>query len=274
MNLEITPLLLGKVYLINFFLLTARYFLFSGIAFYLFWVLKKDKFSQYRIQKKFPEKEKIYSEIKYSLSTFLIFSMVGVGIFYAKKKGYTFIYNDINEYGYFYFFISILVSILVHDAYFYWMHRAMHTKLFFKTVHQVHHISTNPSPFAAFSFHPLEAIFEAGILPLLVFLIPLHPLAILFFILFMTLLNVLGHLGYELYPTSFVSNSFSNWNNTSFHHNMHHQKFNCNYGLYFNWWDKIFKTNHELYQSEFERLTSERNNAINKERFAQYSNFQ
>ena len=129
----------------------------------------------------------------------------------------------------------------------------------------MHHLSTNPSPFAAFSFHPLEAILEAGILPILVVVLPLHPLAILTFIFFMTFLNVLGHLGYELYPSTFVASSLTNWNNTSFHHNMHHQKFNCNYGLYFNWWDKIFKTNHDLYQIEYEKITNERNLALKKE---------
>jgi len=28
--------------------------------------------------------------------------------------------------------------------------------------YKVHHESTDPSPFAAFSFHPLEAMMEAG----------------------------------------------------------------------------------------------------------------
>jgi len=72
----------------------------------------------------------------------------------------------------------------------------------------------------------------------------------------MTILNVLGHLGYEFYPRNFVANPLTNWNNTSFHHNQHHQKFNCNYGLYFNWWDKICKTNHIEYQKQFEEFTS------------------
>lgn len=274
MNIELTIPLLSKVYVINFLLLTIRYFIFSGLAYLIFWIWKKEKFSFHRIQKKFPEKEKIFTEIKYSLNTFLIFAFVGVGIFSAKNLGYTYIYNDINQYGYLYFFLSIIIAIIFHDAYFYWMHRAMHSKLLFKKVHQVHHLSTNPSPFAAFSFHPFEAILEAGVLPLLVVILPLHPLAILIFILFMTLLNVLGHLGYEFYPGYFVSNTFTSWNNTSFHHNMHHQKFNCNYGLYFNWWDKIFCTNHEHYKSEYELLTSERNDVLNREKISQYSNIQ
>lgn len=261
-NLEISVPLLGKVYLINYLLLSIRYILFSGIAYLVFWYWKKDRFLPHRIQKKLPNSDKIFSEIKYSFSTFLIFSLVGVGIFTARKLGYTKIYTDINEFGYAYFFLSIALALLFHDAYFYFTHRLMHHKLFFKAVHSVHHNSTNPSPFAAFSFHPLEAIVEAGILPILVFTMPLHPLAILAFLLAMTGLNVLGHLGIELYPSNFVVNKWTGWNNTSFHHNMHHQKFNCNYGLYFNWWDKLFHTNHKDYIDEFIRITELRDSEL------------
>jgi sterol desaturase/sphingolipid hydroxylase (fatty acid hydroxylase superfamily) len=245
-----------RVFFFNFLILSVRYLIFAGLAFFIFWVWKKDKFSIYRIQQKFPESEKIFFEIKYSFLTFFIFACVGVGIYLARKSGYTLIYSNIDEYGWGYFFFSILASILLHDTYFYWMHRLIHHKWLFKKVHAVHHNSTNPSPWAAFSFHPFEAILEAGILPILVFILPLHIGAIVIFLLFMTILNVLGHLGYEFYPRNFVANPLTNWNNTSFHHNQHHQKFNCNYGLYFNWWDKICKTNHIEYQKQFEEFTS------------------
>ncbi|MCX7998058.1 MAG: sterol desaturase family protein [Leptospiraceae bacterium] len=255
---------LSKVFTINFFILSIRYLLFAGLAYLIVWVWKKDFFQAFRIQEKFPEKSKLLDEVKFSFSTFIIFGFVGVGIFVAKKLGYTKIYSNIHEYGYAYFLFSIVVAILIHDAYFYFAHRLMHHKWLFKKVHAVHHRSTNPSPWASFSFHPLEAILEAGILPLLVFIMPFHPIAIISFMLFMTLMNVLGHLGVEFYPRWFVRSKWTNWNNTSVHHNMHHQKFNCNYGLYFNWWDKIFGTNHPTYLEEFERITSKRDAILEK----------
>jgi len=42
--------------------------------------------------------------------------------------------------------------------------------------------------------------------------------------------------------------------NTSTHHNMHHQRSNCNYGLYFNFWDRVMGTNDSRYELEFERI--------------------
>lgn len=253
-----------KVFFVNFTILSVRYVVFAGLAFWIVWVWKKEYFQAFRIQKKFPEKEKIFHEIKYSFLTFCTFGFVGMGVFTASKLGYTKIYYEISQYGYGYFFLSILLAILIHDAYFYFAHRLMHHKWLFKKVHAVHHQSTNPSPWASFSFHPFEAVLEAAIVPILVFIIPIHPLAIVSFLFFMTLMNVLGHLGVELYPNWFLKSKWTNWNNTSLHHNMHHQKFNCNYGLYFNWWDKLFGTNHPTYLKEFERVTSQRNELLEK----------
>jgi sterol desaturase/sphingolipid hydroxylase (fatty acid hydroxylase superfamily) len=247
------------VLFINFIMLTLRYFIFAGIAYYIFWVWKKDKFQNYRIQEKFPDISKIKIEIKYSVITFIVFALVGVGIFISKKMGYTKIYTNFNDYGFGYFLFSLAFMIIVHDAYFYFAHRLMHHKLLFNSVHRVHHISTNPSPWASFSFHPYEAVLEAAIVPILVFVLPLHFITILSFILFMTLLNVIGHLGYEFWAKGFTRNPLTGWNNTSTHHNLHHQKYNCNYGLYFNWWDKLFDTNYITYHEEYDKIISRRN---------------
>jgi Delta7-sterol 5-desaturase len=37
---------------------------------------------------------------------------------------------------------------------------------------------------------------------------------------------------------------------------MHHEKFRGNYGLYFNFWDRLMRTNHEDYESRFREVTS------------------
>ena len=123
--------------------------------------------------------------------------------------------------------------ILLHDTYFYWTHRAMHHPKIYRHVHLVHHLSQNPSPWAAFAFHPFEAVIEAGIVVLIAFLFPFHLSALLTFLLFMTVYNAYGHLGFELYPIKFHASWIGRWINTSVIHNKHHEKFNGNYGLYF-----------------------------------------
>lgn len=234
---------------------TLRYVVLAGGAFLAFYVIWKNYFHHKRIRSAFPPCRPITTEIIYSLLTFGIFSLIGVLISFLNKSGFTFIYHDIQQYGWIYFFVSIFIMLILHDTYFYWTHRLMHHPILFRHVHLVHHLSVNPTPWAAFLFHPFEAVIESGILLVIVFVMPAHPLAIFFFLLIMTLINVLGHLGYELYPKKFLNHPIRRLNNTSVHHNMHHRFFNCNYGLYFNGWDRLMGTNHPEYTSTFEKIS-------------------
>ncbi|MCG3165721.1 MAG: hypothetical protein POELPBGB_01496 [Bacteroidia bacterium] len=237
---------------------TVRYLLFAGVAYLFFYLLFKNKWLHKRIQQKFPENSNIFFEIKYSMLNMVIFGITGMFTIWASWHGWTKIYAEISDYGMVYFLFSIIAMIFVHDTYFYWTHRFMHLKKVFPLVHKVHHHSLNPTPWAAFSFHPIEGFIEAGILPLITFLFPVHPLAILIFLLFMTALNVLGHLGFEMYPKGFTKHPLLGLNNTSTHHNMHHSLTNCNYGLYFNFWDKWMGTNHKKYHETFEKLAAQK----------------
>jgi uncharacterized protein (DUF2147 family) len=47
-----------------------------------------------------------------------------------------------------------------------------------------------------------------------------------------------------------------NWNTAITHHNMHHEQFHSNYGLYFTWWDKWMKTEHTKYHEVFDEVKS------------------
>lgn len=132
----------------------------------------------------------------------------------------------------------------------------MHHPKIFRHVHLVHHRSTNPSPWAAYSFHPLEAVIEAGIFVLIVFTIPAHVSALLVFLVYMIVRNVLGHLGIEFLPKRFLKNRWFNWHTTTTHHDLHHKSFDHNYGLYFTWWDRWFGTEHPAYEQVFEEVTS------------------
>ena len=231
-----------------------RYLSFSIPIFLLFYVWKKRELLKYKIQQKFPGREQVIREFSYSFMSIAIFSAVAAIVFLLRKHGYTSIYTHFSDHSVAYFIFSIAAFILIHDTYFYWTHRLMHWKKIYRYVHRVHHMSTDPTPWAAFAFHPLEALIEIGILPIMVFLLPLHHYAILTWVIYQSAMNMLGHLGFELYPSGFVSGTISKWNNTSTHHNMHHRFVNCNYGLYFNFWDRILGTNHARYEEEFEKV--------------------
>ncbi|MBL7778254.1 MAG: sterol desaturase family protein [Chitinophagales bacterium] len=235
-------------------ILSLRYLAFAGPLYLLFYVWKKRDFFKFKIQQKYPDNPHIFREIKYSFLSLAIFATVGFSIFLLRKNGYTQMYTNFSDYSVAYFIFSVLAFIFIHDFYFYLTHRLMHWKPIYPYVHKVHHMSTNPTPWAAFAFHPLEAIVEVSIVPIMVFLMPVHPYTILIWVLYQTGMNVLGHLGFELFPAGFTNNWLTKWSNTSTHHNMHHKYVTSNYGLYFNIWDRVFGTNHPHYTEEFEKV--------------------
>lgn len=153
-------------------------------------------------------------------------------------------------------FVTLVVLIL-DDTYFYWTHRLMHHPMLFERVHRVHHESVDPTPFTAFSFHPLEAIVLGigglSILPA-VLLLPWHPIAVIAAGTFSTLFNVIGHLGYEIYPRGWTRFPILRWKTPGYHHYMHHQRVQGNYGLYFRWWDRLCGTEFKDFESRYDRL--------------------
>lgn len=231
-----------------------RYTIFAGGVFTIFYILRRETFKKYKIQERFPKAGRIWHEIQHSAYTALVFAFMGVGIYFLREAGYTQLYMDINTYGWIYFIGSFFLLTFLHDTYFYWTHRLMHHRKIFPLLHKVHHVSNNPTPFASLSFHPLEAIVEIGIVPFAVLIIPFHPIVLGLFALWSLFFNVIGHLGYELFPKNFVHHPVLKWLNTSTHHNMHHSRSNCNYGLYYNFWDTVMGTNAKDYKATFNQI--------------------
>ncbi len=236
--------------------ISLRYFLVASFAFFLFYKIWKSKWGKRKIQIHFPKNQDYFREIGYSVLTILIFWGVALSTFTPLIRPHTKHYTDIAAYGWAYFVLSIFLMLLIHDAYFYLMHRIMHHPKLFRAFHRVHHLSTNPSPWAALSFQPAEAIVEASVIYVIVFSIPVHRSAILIWLALMMMYNVYGHLGFELYPKNFQRTWLGRWLNTSVNHNQHHKYFVGNYGLYFLWWDRLFGTLRHDYDDEFDRVKS------------------
>lgn len=239
----------------SIWLIGGRYFMMAGLAFLLFYIVWRNRFFYQKIQTRFPKNQDYLREIFYSFLTICIFSFVSVVLFvHPQVAPHTTRYLQISDYGWTYYFMVYPLMFIMHDTYFYFSHRLMHHKLLFKWFHLVHHKSTNPSPWAAYAFHPLEAVVEVGIVIIFLFTIPIHKSHLLIFFLMMIIYNVYGHLGYELYPKGFSKSTVGRWINTSVNHNQHHQYFTGNYGLYFLFWDRIFGTVREDYDAKYEEV--------------------
>ncbi len=246
-----------SLYFRDITILGSRYLIITSLAFLICYVLLRKKIFSKKIQQRFPELKDYAREIIFSILTISVMAFIPALILGSPEMArHTKFYTDIKLHGTLYFVLAFPLMAIMHDTYFYWVHRLMHHPPIFKIVHLIHHKSTNPSPFAAYAFHPLEAIVEAGIFVVFVFTIPVHLFHLLFFFLFMILYNVYGHLGWELYPKGFSKHWLGKWVNTSVNHNQHHQYFKGNYGLYFLFWDRMMGTIRKDYDERFEEVKS------------------
>lgn len=224
-----------------FAIITGRYFLIAGLFYAAFYIWFPEKWRQRKLGKRSYKKGQLKKEIKWSLVSSLLFSVAGAFTVVLWQKGYTKMYTDVHEYGWWYLPVSLVIFLLAHETYYYWMHRWMHLPAVFKIVHKVHHDSHIASPFTAFSFHPIEGLLQAVFLPAMLVLLPMHYYIIIMVLIIMTFSSVINHLDIEIYPAK-RGHSFGNIVIGATHHSLHHKQFKYNYGLYFTFWDKIKKT--------------------------------
>jgi len=227
----------------------------AGALWLFFYVVRRRRWLHRKVVSGFAKWSDLRREIALSAITCVVYSVVALLTLFVVHLGWTRVYFDIQAFGKWWFAASVVITIFLHDAYFYWTHRLMHLRSLFPIMHRAHHRSTNPTPWAAYAFDPLEAFVQAGILPLVVFLYPIHPLAFLLFMGVQVGFNVFGHAGFEIFPHWFLDSWMGKFLNTPTNHAMHHQYFTGNYGLYFNLWDRLMGTNHKDYEVRFHEVT-------------------
>ncbi len=231
------------IYILIFFLiLVLRYFLAAGFFYHHYYIKNKEKFASKKLSQRPYKKGQLRNEMIWSLISSIIFAVTGSLLFFLYQHGFTKIYLEFSMNDLWYFPFSLVIVLLIHETYYYWVHRWMHSPALYKKVHKVHHDSLAPSPWTAFSFHPWEATLEALILPIILIAIPLHFSVVLFYLMFMTISSVINHLDIEIYPERLQKSFFGRNFIGATHHHFHHSEFNTNYGLYFTFWDQWMKT--------------------------------
>ena len=192
----------------------------------------------------------IRREIGWSLASAAIYGLpAGVVAWGWQARGWTRIYTAVGDYPLWWLPASFLAYLLLHDAWFYWTHRWMHRPEPFRLAHAVHHASRPPTAWAAMSFHPIEALTGAVVIPVLVFIVPVHVAVLGLVLLAMTVMGITNHMGWELFPRRLVHSRMGRWLITASHHQRHHEHYRCNYGLYFRHWDHLCGTDRGLSDS-------------------------
>ena len=110
-------------------------------------------------------------------------------------------------------------------VHFFVIHRVIHEVPLYERIHALHHRNTNVGPWSGLSMHPAEHVIYLSTV-LIHFIVPAHPIIIIFHLMYFTLSAATTHTGYQgiiryrkmLLPLG------------TFHHQMHHRYFQCNYG--------------------------------------------
>lgn len=138
-------------------------------------------------------------------------------------------------------FIALFFLVPVWESfYFYWIHRWLHWKPLYKLAHHLHHRNSNVGPWSGLSMHPVEHVIYLGSV-MIHWVIASHPVHILYHLQFYALSAATTHSGYE---GVFIRNKKRLAMGT-FHHQMHHRYFECNYGSLEIPWDKFFGSFHD-----------------------------
>lgn len=221
-----------------------RYGLVAGLMHGLIWGRSGPPAPGTQLAKAKPTRSAMVREAKTSAAVSLIYAAPAAVLYAAFLWGGTAMYTEVPSTlaGWFYLPVSVLIYLILHDAYFYWTHRMMHLPQFYAATHRTHHISKQPTAWASFAFSPWEAALSAWFVPALAFILPIHIGAFLVLLTVATIAAVSNHSGWELWPRGFLDGPVGRHLITARHHNLHHTRFARNYGLYFRWWDRAMKT--------------------------------
>jgi sterol desaturase/sphingolipid hydroxylase (fatty acid hydroxylase superfamily) len=190
-------------------------------------------------------------EIWYSFLGAIIFSIAGTVMLICWQRGYTQLYTTLSVWDLVWIPLSFFAALFIHETYYYWLHRWMHQPKVLHRFHHTHHNSLYTSSFTSFSFHPIEAGLQAIFLPILVLVLPMHFFVLIAQLITMSVTAVINHSGVEVYPSSAVRSSPAKWIIGATHHDMHHLKYRCNYGLYFTFWDVWMGTEEAGFEERF-----------------------
>jgi Delta7-sterol 5-desaturase len=197
-------------------------------------------------------------EIWYSFLGAIIFSITGTVLLICWQRGFTQLYTSLSAWDLIWIPMSFFLALFIHETYYYWLHRWMHRTKILRHFHHIHHNSLYTSSFTSFSFHPIEAFLQAIFLPVLVLFLPLHFSVLLGLLVTMSLTAVINHAGVEVYTSSALHSPLARWMVGATHHDMHHLKYRCNYGLYFTFWDVWMRTEEAGFEKRFLAHTSKK----------------
>ncbi len=157
--------------------------------------------------------------------------------------------------------LALLVFLLPmwETTHFFLIHRLIHNTALYQRIHALHHRNTNVGPWSGLSMHPLEHVIYLSTV-LIHFVIPSNLFLIIFHLSYFTLSAATTHTGYQgLARRGKVVLSLG-----TFHHQLHHRYFDCNYGGLETPWDQWTGSFHDGTEESHQEFLAKRRSKLKK----------
>ncbi len=185
-------------------------------------------------------KNAVRHERTYALLTAAVGLAMGAGATFLIRAGVIPLAHGALSLGTCAFEVGVYVGLF--EAYFYGLHRLLHTRSMYQRVHVVHHRSTSPTLLTALAFHPVEALLIMGFMPVAMWLIPIHLVSLVMVSLFLSGSIGLAHCGHPVFPSWWQNAPVLNLYVTPLVHDAHHKRRDCNYSATLSIFDRAFGT--------------------------------
>lgn len=147
-----------------------------------------------------------------------------VGYFYLAANGFVPSLSLVSEAPVWFVLFFPLIR-LWQSFHFFVIHRLIHVPVLFRNVHYLHHRNVNVGPWSGMAMHPVEHAFYFSSL-LIHFVLPSHPIHVIFHTLALSIGALFSHSGFQ----KLLIAKNNEVKAGSFHHQLHHRFFECNYG--------------------------------------------
>lgn len=201
-----------------------------------------------------PQRSATASELCLSLSSSAVFALVMALFIRLDGHRYLQIYQNDGAVSWLFYVASFIGALVLQDAFFYFVHRVLHRPFLYRLAHKGHHRSSQPSVWTSFAFDPVESLIHAICLIAIVVIIPLHPATLFALLMTMSVWAAVNHISPETLPDDFPHHWLGPWVIGPLHHCIHHRKQTLHYGLYFTFWDRVFRTQAEDYALRLEAV--------------------
>ena len=188
------------------------------------------------------------AEIRASLKALATSALLLSAGYFAQSQGWSMAPVELSVVS---FVAGFVVCLIIFDAWFYFGHRLLHWGPMYR-FHALHHKSVAPTVWSNDSSGVVDTLVEHSFYLVIWFVLPVPALAVFALRLFDQISGMIGHAGFEFFasPTSrrpwpFICTTF---------HDLHHSRFNYNYGNIFSVWDRLLGTQHPDYDRMVEDM--------------------